>query len=164
MGAGKSTLLGNLAAGSSAGEYRFFDLDDEVFLQYGDSFSDLAGLIGYVGMAKFREYELLLLKSLILSEENVVVALGGGALENQKMAAFLATAGCSVFLDTPMELCLHRILSHKSEQSKRPLAQKGKKFLVDLYHARRADYLKCQIRIESDQIDLSQLVTWGNHH
>lgn len=92
MGSGKSTV-GPLVA-SRLG-WRFLDLDDVIEAEAGCT---IAQLFAREGEPAFRTRERLALAR-ISSENSLVVALGGGAIEDQSTRALL--------LDTPDTLLVH---------------------------------------------------------
>lgn len=83
MGSGKTSLLEKLKKNS--GSYAaFHDLDDVLLGRFGESFKSLGDLIEYRGWDYFRRVESEVLgEFLSASDENLVLALGGGAWVEQ---------------------------------------------------------------------------------
>ena len=115
MGAGKTTV-GILLAERLG--WRFIDLDQHVEERSGDS---IAGIFARHGEPHFRALETESLAS-ILGAGNIVIALGGGALDSpQNREAVAAAPGTLlVFLDAPLQTLLRRV-SNQSEQPDAPI-------------------------------------------
>jgi shikimate kinase len=115
MGAGKSTV-GILLAERLG--WRFLDLDQHVESEHGKS---VAQIFFDHGEPHFRAIESELLAS-ILSAKNIVIALGGGALESSaNRDAIAATEDTTlVFLDAPFDILMQRI-SVQPDAPQRPL-------------------------------------------
>jgi len=103
MGAGKSTLGPLLAEGLG---WRFVDVDATLVESEGLS---IAALFEQAGEARFRALEEQAIARL-LTLEQTVLALGGGALESDSTRTrLLSSAGTHVvFLETPLETALAR--------------------------------------------------------
>lgn len=114
MAVGKSTV-GRLLAQQLG--YRFYDTDHVIEERAG---ADVAWIFDVEGESGFRDRESQVLDELT-SMEHVVVATGGGAVLRRENRQMLATRGCVVHLDSPLERLLER--THKDR--KRPLLQNG---------------------------------------
>ncbi len=103
MGAGKSTLGPLVAAGLG---WRFVDLDAALVESEGLS---IAALFEQAGEARFRALEEEAIGRL-LTLEQTVLALGGGALESASTRTRLLNSPGThvVFLETPLETALAR--------------------------------------------------------
>ena len=103
MGAGKTTVGAILARDLG---WRFVDLDDVVEASTGLSVADIFRLHGE---AAFREHERQAVEQLHQQDE-IVLALGGGAIENHATRALLlqSPSNCLVFLDAPLPELLAR--------------------------------------------------------
>jgi shikimate kinase len=103
MGAGKSTVGSQVAAALG---WPFIDLDEEIVLAQGAS---IASLFDSIGEPAFRELESAALAS-ALQRDNLVLALGGGALESQSNRALLSEdpATILVYLEAPLEVLFSR--------------------------------------------------------
>jgi shikimate kinase/3-dehydroquinate synthase len=84
--------------------------------------------------ARFRELEARAAADALTSSVPAVVALGGGAVTNERTRELLRTHAVTVWLDEPLERCWERVRG-----SDRPLAQDEAEF-ARLYHARRDLY------------------------
>jgi shikimate kinase len=93
MGAGKSTVGAILARDLG---WKFLDLDHVI---EAGSHSSVAEIFRRHGEAEFRRRELAALRQ-VIEEENVVLALGGGAIENETARALLleTPGNCLIFL------------------------------------------------------------------
>ncbi|TDJ07375.1 MAG: hypothetical protein E2O68_03725 [Deltaproteobacteria bacterium] len=141
MGAGKSHFLAKLKENSAI--HHFVDLDQEILAPRG---SHLGELIERVGWGPFRQMEHDLLRDLMASEDNLVIALGGGAFSenNQK----LLEKGVIIWLNTPFDICFARI----KESKERPLVKLSREDLLKLYGERALQYKKCKYVLNLDQM------------
>jgi shikimate kinase len=142
MGAGKTSVGRALARRLHRD---FVDLDDVVVSRENRSIADI---FRDSGEPAFRQAEAAALRELLSAETGVprVVALGGGAFVQNDNACALRAAGATVvFLDAEVEELRRRCASQGNE---RPLFQDGNQFR-QLYEARRAAYIKADIRIET---------------
>ncbi len=103
MGAGKSTVGAILARDLG---WRFVDLDDAIEAAAGRT---VAEIFREFGEEYFREREREAVEQLG-QEEEMVLALGGGAVENESTRALLihTPGNCLVFLDAPLQELLER--------------------------------------------------------
>lgn len=103
MGAGKSTV-GSLLAPHLG--WRFQDADVVLEQQAGQT---IAEIFSGRGEAAFRRMEADVIRAL-LREENLVLAVGGGAIETEvtREAIFSAPKTCVVFLEAPLETMVAR--------------------------------------------------------
>lgn len=104
MASGKSTL-GNVLADALGWDFR--DLDEVIEEKEGASVKEI---FNKKGEEYFREKEWEYLLSLTRDFQGIV-ALGGGALQNQRIVDHLKVHGLLVFVDTPMELITERVYS-----------------------------------------------------
>lgn len=144
MGAGKSNFLAKLQ--KNANSYGFVDLDEEILKTKGKGHAHLGDLIENVGWASFRQMEHDFLKILMTSDDNLVIALGGGAFNenNQK----LLEEGTSIWLNTPFDICFTRI----KESIERPLVKLSREDLQNLFNERVLQYKKCNHVLNTEQI------------
>ncbi len=103
MGAGKSTVGAILARDLG---WRFIDLDDVI---EASAKRTVAEIFREFGEAHFRECERQAVEQLG-REEKIVLALGGGAVENESTRTLLidSPGNCLVFLDAPLPELLER--------------------------------------------------------
>lgn len=103
MGAGKSTVGAILAQELG---WRFMDLDEVI---EATSRSTVAEIFRDHGEAEFRRRERLALEQLN-NQEQIVLALGGGAIEDESTRSLLihTPENCLVFLDAPLNELLAR--------------------------------------------------------
>ncbi|ACF12642.1 Shikimate kinase [Chloroherpeton thalassium ATCC 35110] len=119
---GKSTI-GPLLANSLG--FEFIDIDKEIVDREQKSINEI---FAEKGEPYFRELEYNVLSSISQSED-LVVALGGGTLENDKCFEFIRKAGTLVYLKSDVAT-LARRLSHKED---RPLmkGENGEKLSIE---------------------------------
>jgi shikimate kinase len=145
MGSGKSTV--GIALADRLG-WRFVDLDDEIERQEATTISNI---FETRGEAEFRRIENEVLhvnvKAVTRGRANVV-ALGGGAFQNQGNVDLVTNHGVPIWLDCPFEMVERRIAG----QNHRPLARDPEKFRA-LYETRRANYAQAEYRVEVSSDD-----------
>ncbi|HMD01376.1 MAG TPA: 3-dehydroquinate synthase [Candidatus Baltobacteraceae bacterium] len=135
-GAGKSTLAPLLA---SLRGHSSVDLDAFVETEAGAS---IVTLFEREGEPAFRARERRAIAELT-KRDGIVVALGGGTLEDAANRRALAGTGTLVFLDASLETCAER---SARDGSTRPLL-KRRGALEGLYAARRPGYLSAAVRV-----------------
>lgn len=142
MGSGKSTI-GKILSKMLKG-YTFIDIDEVIV--------DLEGMpIVEIFEKKSEKYFRKIEKQVIqeLSEEqDLIIALGGGAYEDKDTRNNLKKTGKTFYLKGSVEELLERIKDDKS----RPLLQcdNPKEKLKDLLNIREKNYLKADYIIETD--------------
>ena len=114
MGAGKTTLGKALAQRL---DYRFVDLDAEIVKETGKTIPDIFVQDGEIA---FRKIEHQVLKEFIKrNEDNVVLALGGGAILQPNNRKLLELRGfLKVYLDVSVPELINRL---KNDKEYRPL-------------------------------------------
>lgn len=148
MAAGKSKIGSRLAERL---ELPFTDLDRIIEEQYGCSIADL---FRERGEGEFRKAETVQINRLLNGAPRVI-AVGGGAFVNAANRETLNRAARTVWLDTPFELILARLLRSTS----RPLAAgKSETELRSLWEQRREAYEGAQIRIDTSDADIELIV------
>lgn len=105
MGSGKSTV-GRLLARHLG--WHFYDLDHEIERRSGLSVPEI---FAQQGEPHFRELEVKMLTALLIAK-NVVIALGGGAIETPAIRALVATApsAATIYLEAPFDALYARCL------------------------------------------------------
>ncbi len=143
-GAGKSTLLNELKADERFEEYQFIDLDELILGQH-PRYESLGDLIRGKGFSYFRQQENSALTELSM-KDNQIVALGGGTLTEKNINLLKSWNG--FWLNTKFETCYERIRNDEN----RPLAEKSKEDLFELYKDRAVFYAEYDEWISRDQI------------
>lgn len=150
MGGGKSTV-GKLLAKELAG-YIFVDTDDVIVDLEGMTIPEI---FEKKGEAYFREVE----KNIIAEfsqEENLVIALGGGAFENEENRENLLNSGVVFYLKAGVDTLYERIKG----DTNRPLLQcdnpRGK--LEELLKKREPNYLKAHHIIDTDKMSPDNII------
>ena len=142
MGAGKTSVGRALAAQLG---WRFFDLDHEIVSRSGrsirDWFSDL-------GESAFRREEASVAQEL-LSEDEIVLATGGGWAAEQGRLSRLGASTLSIWLEVDAEESLRRVGSDFTE---RPLLSRdrGGQDARGLLESRRTAYALASLRIDTN--------------
>ncbi len=131
MGAGKTTIGKKLA--KKLGK-RFFDSDREIEKTTGATINLIFDLEGELG---FREWESRAVEMLI-AEDNVVLATGGGAILSETNRKHLSENGIVIYLEASPEL----IVKRTAYDNNRPLlATKNKlKTITELLKVRKPIY------------------------
>lgn len=151
MGAGKTTVGQVLAARLAA---RFLDLDDLVQARDGRT---IAQIFHQDGEAAFRSLEQKLLREIAVNphSEPTVLSLGGGAFIDNTNQVLLRENGIqTVFLDAPAEELFRRCAQPGVV---RPLLHESDRFEA-LYEARRPEYLRAGICVQTGQRDIASIV------
>ena len=148
-GSGKSTI-GPLLANSLG--YEFVDLDQSIEQRAGKT---ITRIFAENGEEHFRELELLALMGLV-EKNNLVISLGGGALENDESYGLIQKSGTMVYLKSPSRT-LARRLCNKTD---RPLLKgdKGQKLsreeiedkITTILARREPRYKSADITVETD--------------
>lgn len=132
MGCGKSTIGQILAKKSGCG---FCDTDELIVKNQGMTIPEI---FSKKGEPYFRTVEAETVKS--LCGKNIVVACGGGAMQNSETAeAVRKNGGIIVYLNVPFDVCYKRI----KNDSNRPIVMNNtKEQLEEIYNNRRDIYMK----------------------
>lgn len=146
MGVGKSSVSKELAQKLS---YKFYDLDKII---EKESKLEISKIFENLGEEKFREIESNVLENFVLQNENFVLALGGGTLDNSKNLKFVQNFGKLIFLENSFEILWERI-----KFSNRPLIKKGKNFCQKLFSERQKIYTNSSIQIQCFQKSVSEV-------
>jgi shikimate kinase len=148
-GSGKSTI-GPLLANSLG--YEFIDLDQSIEQRAGKT---ITRIFAENGEEYFRGLELHALLGLV-EQNNLVISLGGGVLENDESYALIQKSGTMVYLKSPSRT-LARRLCNKTD---RPLLKgdKGQKLsreeiedkITTILARREPRYKSADITVETD--------------
>ena len=143
MGAGKSTV-GRLLA-SELG-WRFIDVDDEIEAAQG---ATIAAIFAEQGEPWFRQLEHETIRRL-LNSERLVLALGGGAIEDERTRSLLLEAGGTrlIHLDASLDTVLLRC---RGTETLRPVLQ-DHTHLETRYQRRLPLYRQAHLTIPVDSL------------
>lgn len=148
MGSGKTTLMERLQ-----NEIEAIDLDHLVVekLQI-KGFASIADFVDEEGWEEFRYLESdnlsLLLDNYQESQQDVLIALGGGAVNEMNLSMIEDTEAELIYLDVPFETCWQRIKNDTS----RPLVMEGQQACFDLYKERQKYYRRAQVRVDPESV------------
>ncbi len=141
MGAGKTSVGRRLAEFLDV-DFRDSDTEIEAAadMEIGEIFSRF-------GETYFREGEQRVIARL-LDGAPVVLATGGGAFVRPENREVIAASALSIWLDAELETLWSRV----KDRDTRPLlkAPNPRGILAELYEARRPEYAKADIRVQSD--------------
>ena len=150
MGTGKTTL-GKLLAYKLGKP--FLDMDDVIKRKARLS---IPQLFQQYGEAHFRNLEKSAIKQ-VAGQQQGVIALGGGALQDKELVHTIKSNGLLVFIDAPFEVLLSRLMRNK----KRPMLldkegrMKNKESLrhelSELYNKRLPMYRQAHLTFSSEQ-------------
>jgi len=143
MGSGKSTI-GSILAKRLNRDFR----DSDQFIEQKTGV-DIARIFDIEGETGFRDRESKALGEL-LSQNNRVVATGGGSVLREENRALLRSKGYIIFLDTSVNQQLQRLRRDK----KRPLLQteNPRERLENLFDTRRPIYLSlADLAVKTDR-------------
>jgi len=157
MGSGKTSVGKQL---STALNYKFIDLDAQIELSEGMSVSKIFSERGEI---YFRRKENEIIKNLILSEENMVLATGGGTPCYGDITNFLASKGnvITIYLKTTLDILTNRLML---EKNKRPLIShlnnevSLKDFVRKHLFERSYYYNQAQLGLDTDRISVEEIV------
>lgn len=160
-GAGKSQFLEKMESSPFSSAFAFYDLDELICQSCGENPGKIATLVERIGWEGFREKENEIFKQYLKEPVNLLLALGGGSL-NEDNVDFLRKdkSNSLVWLNTTFEDCWNRI---KDDQG-RPLAKRGKEELLKLYQQRCSLYKKADIQLSpNDQLDIQNMSDLFRH-
>ena len=150
MATGKTTLGKQVARNL---EWPFIDLDDVIVRRSRLSISQIFDLYGEEHFRKLERENL----QFVLENYEGIIALGGGALQNQEYLEYIKENGFLVFLKTPLENLWPRLLRKKS----RPLLRDRdghikkeaqiKEDLTELYEKRLPLYEQAHLIFEAQE-------------
>lgn len=136
MGAGKSTVGPRLAERLG---WSFIDLDDEIVREEKKS---IAEIFDSIGEARFRELERISLAN-NLARENVVLALGGGAVETAANRRLIQQDEHTLmlYLEAPLEILIARCEQQQLQPDsvRRPVLERRAE-LTERFQRRRPLY------------------------
>jgi shikimate kinase len=146
MGCGKSTVGRALA--DELG-WSFFDLDVEIESGAGSTISDIFDTQGEQIFRALEASALAKRVKAVQAGRPQVIALGGGALMDDKNFELVSNHGVVVWLDAPFDLIEKRVAA----ESHRPLARDREK-LRELFDARSPRYALADYRVEAPEEDV----------
>jgi shikimate kinase len=150
MGAGKTTVGKKLARRLG---YLFVDTDREIEKKQKCSISEI---FKYAGEECFRDLETEILQKL-QSEQNLVIATGGGMVLRYKNRTLMQNLGTRVYLQVELQELMRRLKKDK----KRPLLQKSnpEELILEMLQKRKHIYEDAECIIETTDLSPQQMVT-----
>jgi len=149
MGSGKTTV-GPLVAARLG--WRFVDVDDVIEAEAG---STIAEIFTHLGEAAFREREHTVIARLA-ADDALVLALGGGAIENEATRALLLSSPGTLLVHLDVELATTLKRCSGTEQSRPVLADQAN--LAARYQRRLPLYRMAHVSIPVDALTPEQVV------
>ena len=132
MGSGKSTI-GKLL--SEKINWNFIDIDEKITEYYKKSINDI---FIEEGELKFKEMEYNITEKYIKNDEKLIISLGSGAVENQKLFDIINNKYCKcIYLLLDLETCLKRC-----KNTDRPLLLNNENKIINKYKIRTPIYMK----------------------
>ena len=141
-GCGKSTVGAELAV---ALEYAFFDVDQVIQTQQGDS---VANIFANHGEDHFRHSETTALRYLLDKTENAVIACGGGIVIRQENRELLENKAFTVLLVRPAEI----VLSHPEIVNRPPINGDPKKYHMLLEQRQQLYSETAQLTVDATNV------------
>ena len=129
---------------------KFIDTDEKIEKEEELSTSSIFKL---KGEKYFRDLEKKIIEE-SHNIENTVIATGGGMAVFQDNINKLKKIGYTIFLRVKEETFLERIL----EDKKRPLAKKGREYLITLYSSRENIYLNAHKVVDCENKNIDFIV------
>jgi len=154
---GKSTI-GPLLANTLG--FEFLDLDKKIVKVEGQSINEI---FKSKGESYFRdlEYDLLCKEA---NEENLVIALGGGTIQQERCLEIILKEGTLVYLKSDLDTLVRR-LSHKTDRplikgpnGERLTKEEIRKKIESMLSVREPEYAKAHITINTDKTPLGVTV------
>ena len=141
MGAGKSTIAKILAKKLNI---KPIDIDSLIEQNEGEKISEI---FSKKGEEYFRKIEKNTIDN-IFTRENLVISLGGGALENNETREFLLTNSTVIYLQTSPEIIFERIKSN----TERPLlcGNMSVEKISEILEKREKNYQTATYKITTD--------------
>lgn len=158
MASGKSNLGKQLA---QMLKLPFVDLDEFIKTRSGMSIPDI---FNTKGEAEFRRIESAFLEEAIAKKEDFVMACGGGIMLSEANRRLLKSAGISVFIDTPTQTIIDRLLR---DTENRPLLSgladdKLREKVVSMMETRRKAYETAELSFYPEKETLNDLINKFN--
>jgi shikimate kinase len=155
MGSGKSAVGAGLA---HAIGYNFVDTDISIENDLGQSIDEI---FAHFGEKYFRQVESRIFTG-IATQDNYVVATGGGIILAEENRQHLKRCGTTVWLETDIEILAGRIKKDTATVTKRPLIVKEQQvsdYLHKIYSHRKQLYQQCaDIIICTDFLSVAETI------
>ncbi len=150
MGSGKTTVGPLLAARLG---WRFVDVDDVIEAEAG---APIAELFARHGEAQFRNLEHATITRLCAANDELILALGGGAIEHSATRSLLLTTPGTILVHLEVELATTLARCRGTEHLRPILADQAN--LASRYHRRLPLYRTAHVSISVDALTPEQVV------
>lgn len=150
MGSGKTTVGPLLAARLG---WRFVDGDDVIEAEAG---APIAELFARHGEAQFRNLEHATITRLCAANDELILALGGGAIEHSATRSLLLTTPGTILVHLEVELATTLARCRGTEHLRPILADQAN--LASRYHRRLPLYRTAHVSISVDALTPEQVV------
>ncbi len=140
MGSGKSTIGRRTA---KLLNYPFIDSDNLIEERYGS----ISTIFETQGEKQFRIIESDIIKEVLIRKKSVVFSIGGGGFCSSRNVKICLDNAVIFYLNCTFNICYDRI----RRNANRPLAKKGKKWLMKLYNRRLPYYNNATLMVDSDK-------------
>ncbi|MFA9559406.1 shikimate kinase [Evansella sp. AB-rgal1] len=147
MGSGKTTIG---KAFSVLQGYTFIDLDEFIKAKHG---MEIPQIFKTFGEQVFREWETTALKE-CSKMEKVLIATGGGIIENQRNFDVMNRNGVIIYLKADFDTIYERI----KHDSNRPITQEGLEGLKKRFNLRLPKYEQAKFTIDTETKSIQQTV------
>ena len=149
MGAGKTSVFSTLCTKKSLEGFRFYDTDTEIKKLFG--IDSIQKFVSEHGWDRFREVEKEVIVSRLNEAENVVLALGGGSLNDEVLNVMRGCGAQLVWLRVELSEIMNRLSRGDTD---RPLLRELSSVeLMNLYKEREKNYSKADIIIDNTDIE-----------
>lgn len=152
MGSGKTTV-GKLLAEKLG--YKFVDTDQ--FIEKNEK-TTIRDIFENSGETQFRKLENRVIKQIAVSEENTVIALGGGSLMRKANLKLIKTSGYLIYLNADR----HTIAARLQADTARPLLQRAS--LDTLFKQRKPGYETASLIMKTRDQSPAEIVQHILHH
>jgi shikimate kinase len=135
----------------------FFDLDEQVTEHAGKSIPEI---FDSEGEEQFRLKEKDVLHIITESHESFVMACGGGSPCYFNNIEYMNQAGCTVWINTPLDVLFDRLVKEKAQ---RPLIrdlsdEQLRNFIYKKFSDRRIYYEQAGMAVDEEPVQLDALI------
>ena len=140
MGSGKSTVGRRVAKLLNR---PFIDSDNLI----EERFDRIYTIFRTQGERQFRNIESSIIEEALVQDKLIVLSVGGGGFCSRRTAQICLDNAVVFYLNCTFEICYNRI----RYDDNRPLVEKGKKWLMQLYKSRLSYYSNASFAIDTNK-------------